>query len=72
VSSIKRDSTPSPTPACENLLYGFQGGPTGPLAPPIRRARLRSRCCSRYGGVNAGRLARKGIETPGRHENLKD
>ena len=29
--------------------------PHGPLAPPTRRARLRSR----YGGTNAGRLARK-------------
>ena len=33
--------------------------PAGPLAPPPRRARLRSRCRSRYGGANAGRLARK-------------
>ncbi len=33
--------------------------PPGPLAPPPRRARLRSRCRSRYGGANAGRLARK-------------
>jgi hypothetical protein len=29
--------------------------PAGPLAPPPRRARLRSR----YGGAHAGRLARK-------------
>jgi hypothetical protein len=21
---------------CENFLYGFQGGPEGPLAPPTR------------------------------------
>ena len=33
--------------------------PAGPHAPPPRRARLRSRCRSRYGGANAGRLARK-------------
>ena len=33
--------------------------PDGPLAPPTRRARLHSRWCSRYGGANAGRLARK-------------
>jgi hypothetical protein len=33
--------------------------PAGPLAPPTRRARLRSRWRSRYGGANAGRLARK-------------
>jgi len=34
--------------------------PAGPLAPPTRRARLRSR----YSGANAGRLARK-IMKPG-------
>jgi hypothetical protein len=33
--------------------------PAGPLAPPPRRTRLRSRWRSRYGGANAGRLARK-------------
>jgi len=33
--------------------------PAGPLAPPPRRARLRSRWRSRYVGANAGRLARK-------------
>jgi hypothetical protein len=33
--------------------------PTGPLAPPTRRARLRSHWRSRYGGANAGWLARK-------------
>jgi hypothetical protein len=37
-----------------------QGGPAGPRAPPTRRARRRSR----YGGANAGRLARK--HKPGR------
>ena len=31
---------------------------SGPLAPPTRRARLRSRWRSRYGGASAGRLAR--------------
>ena len=36
-----------------------QGGPTGPLAPPPRRPGLRSRCRSRYGRANAGRLARR-------------
>ena len=39
--------------------------PAGPLAPPTRRARLRSRWRSRSGGANAGRLARKD-ETSGR------
>jgi hypothetical protein len=33
--------------------------PAGPHAPPTQRARLRSRWRSRYGGANAGRLARK-------------
>ena len=33
--------------------------PAGPLAPPPRRARLRSRWRCRYGGANAGRLARR-------------
>ncbi len=27
----------------ENFLYGLQGGPSGPLAPPTRRLGLRSR-----------------------------
>ena len=45
---------------CNNFLYQkLQGGPTGPLAPPTRRARLRSRWRSRYGGASAGRLARR-------------
>ncbi len=33
--------------------------PAGPLAPPTRRARLRSRWRSRYGGASAGWLAQK-------------
>ena len=37
----------------------FSRRPAGPLAPPPRRARLRSRWRSRYGGASAGRLARK-------------
>jgi hypothetical protein len=37
----------------------FSRRPAGPLAPPPRRARLRSRWRSRYGDANAGRLARK-------------
>ena len=40
--------------------------PAGPLAPPTRRARRSSRWRSRYGGANAGRLARR-TQTPGRH-----
>ena len=36
--------------------------PAGPHAPPTRRARLRSRWRSRYGGANPGRLARKSVE----------
>jgi hypothetical protein len=51
----------------EDYLYGFQGGPAGPLVPPTRRARLRSR----YGGANAGRLARK-AEDSGPPINQKD
>ena len=39
----------------EDYLYGFQGGPDGPLAPPTRRPCLRSRQGSRSGGPNAGR-----------------
>jgi hypothetical protein len=31
----------------------------GPLAPPTRRTRLRSRWRSRLGGADAGRLARE-------------
>jgi hypothetical protein len=55
------------TVTCESFLCGFQGSPAGPLAPPTRRARLRSRWRSHDGGANAGRLARK-AETPGRHD----
>jgi hypothetical protein len=38
------------TRICADLLYGFKAAPAGPLAPPTRRARLRSRWRSRCGG----------------------
>jgi hypothetical protein len=44
----------------QSFQYVFvKGDPAGPLAPPTRCARLRSRWRSRYGGAHAGRLARK-------------
>ena len=46
------------TLAVYRLSVRFQGGPTGPLAPPTRRPRRRSRWRSRYGGASARRLAR--------------
>ena len=42
--------------------------PHGPLAPPTRRARRSSRWRSRYGGANAGRLARKAKIPRGRSQ----
>ena len=36
-SSEARTALIVPSGACENFLYYFQGGPTGPLAPPTRR-----------------------------------
>lgn len=44
---------------CENFLYGSQGGPEGPLAPPTRPAQLRSRFAPAQLASDAGRLARK-------------
>jgi hypothetical protein len=46
------------------IFYAASRRPAGPHAPPPRRARLRSRWRSRYGGANASRLARK--QKPGR------
>jgi Transcriptional regulator PadR-like family len=48
----------SPLPVTTELSVRLQGGPTGPLAPPTRRARLRSRWRPRCCGADAGRLAR--------------
>jgi hypothetical protein len=52
--------------ACPALLPGPAARSAGPLAPPPRCAHLRSRWRSRYGGANAGRLARKTEAPSGR------
>jgi hypothetical protein len=58
-------SSPSPggVPGCPRdrvrTFCTVSRRPSGPLAPPPRHARLRSRWRSRYGGANAGRLARR-------------
>ncbi len=43
---------------CVKTFCTVSRRPVGPLAPPPRRARLRSRWRFRYGGANAGRQAR--------------
>jgi hypothetical protein len=60
----------SPPSAIETMIESVQTfctasrRPAGPLAPPTRRARLRSRWRSRCGGANAGRAGAE-ITSPG-------
>ena len=59
VQSLEIEQAVPPLPAVGSDWWPGSRRPAGPLAPPPRRARLRSRWRSRYGGTNAGRLARK-------------
>jgi hypothetical protein len=56
-----------PDPASVRTFCTVSRRPAGPLAPPPRRPGRHSRCRSRDGRANAGRLARKGRRASGRN-----